>query len=129
MTVDEEQSDGWAGEVAAVLPGAVLEHPFGPDVDVYKVGGKMFALMSSGSGAQFCNLKAEPDDVAALVGAHDSVRRGWHMNKRHWVSVDAGGDVDDVLLAELVTDSWRLVVASLPRARRVLLEAELDAED
>lgn len=118
---------GWVHDVAAPLPGASLEFPFGPDVAVYKVGGRLFVFTTPPAAPVSATMKAHPDDVAALVGAHDSARRGWHMNKRHWVTIDRGGDVDDDLVAELVVDSWRLVVSTLPKPARLQLLAEADA--
>ena len=117
---------GWLHPVAAAQPGAALEFPFGPDVAVYKVAGRMFVFLTPPVAPAAATLKVHPDDSAALRGAHDSVRPGYHMNKRHWVTVDRGGDVADDLAAELVEGSWGLVVAALPTVVRARLLAELD---
>lgn len=103
--------------LCAALPGAVLTFPFRPEIAVYKVGGKMFALTQTDDPSTV-NLKAEPHDVTGLVETYDAVTPGWHMNKRHWVTVQLAGDVPPGLLAELVEDSYDLVVDGLPARDR-----------
>ena len=49
------------------------------------------------------------------------VKPGWHMNKRHWNTVDMAGDLPEPLIREWILDSYRLVVNSLPRAKRETL--------
>lgn len=120
-----------AQERAESLPGAVLEHPFGPEYGVYKVRGKMFLLLTSvpgGStgygvreadrGQRVIVLKAEPDDAEALRRQYEDISPGYHMNKRNWITVAPGGSINRKLVDELVTDSYRLVVSTLPRVRR-----------
>ena len=65
----------------ASLPGAIRTYPFGEETAVYKVGGKMFALMRDVPTS--INLKAEPAEVTGLVETYDAVQRGYHMNKKH----------------------------------------------
>ena len=103
---------------AEELPGAGLEHPFGPDWEVWKVRGKVFLLMAEVAGQPVVTVKAAPDDAAALCAQHHDVSPGWHMNKRHWITVRPGDDVQADLLDDLVTESYLLVVEGLPRARR-----------
>jgi predicted DNA-binding protein (MmcQ/YjbR family) len=63
-------------------------------------------------------LKCEPLLAAELRGAHDAIRPGYHLNKRHWNTVTLDGSLPDRLLTEMIEDSYDLVVASLPKARR-----------
>jgi predicted DNA-binding protein (MmcQ/YjbR family) len=107
-----------AREMAEELPASTLSHPFGPEHEVYKVKGKVFMLLTDVVGAPVVTLKAEPEDSTALRSAHDEITPGYHMNKRHWITVGPGETVDRNLVRELVTDSYRLVVAGLPRAER-----------
>lgn len=100
------------------LPGAQLEHPFGPQADVYKVRGKVFMLASVHQGGPIVTLKAAPADARILCEAYADITPGYHMNKRHWITVQPGGDVDAGLLRDLVTESYLLVVETLPRAQR-----------
>jgi predicted DNA-binding protein (MmcQ/YjbR family) len=101
----------------AALPGAVLTFPFGEDTCVYKVGGRIFALTGVGSPASI-NLKAEPADVMGLVETYPVVTRGYHMNKKHWVTVQLDGSLPPGLLEELIEDSYDLIVDKLPARDR-----------
>jgi predicted DNA-binding protein (MmcQ/YjbR family) len=73
-------------------------------------------LMTDMPGHPVVILKADPDDAAALRERHADITPGDHMNKRHWITLEGGGDVDETLVKELVTDSYRLVVGGLPKS-------------
>jgi predicted DNA-binding protein (MmcQ/YjbR family) len=93
-------------------------YPFGDGVAVFKVGGRMFALVNLGDGPGVVNLKCDPARALELREAYAGIRPGYHQDKRHWNSVDLDGSVVDDLVRELVEDSYDLVVARLPRAVR-----------
>ncbi|HLL36996.1 MAG TPA: MmcQ/YjbR family DNA-binding protein [Streptomyces sp.] len=102
---------------------AVEDFPFGPEISVFRVHGKLFALSYLDARPLKVNLKCDPEDALRLRTAHPGlIVPGWHMNKRHWntVTVDAG--LPDRLVRELVEDSYDLVVAGLPRAVRLRLD-------
>lgn len=103
---------------AGELPGAGLEHPFGPEADVFKVRGKVFMLLSSLAGEPIVTLKATPEEARALCLGYPDITPGYHMNKKHWITVRTGGEVDRGLFDDLITDSYLLVVSNLPRAQR-----------
>ena len=103
--------------LCAALPGATLTFPFGERTAVYKVGGRIFALTGVDRGDSI-NLKAEPQDVTGLVDTYDAVSRGYHMNKKHWVTVRLDDSLPPGLLAELIEDSYDLVVDRLPARDR-----------
>ncbi|MDV7241694.1 MULTISPECIES: MmcQ/YjbR family DNA-binding protein [Rhodococcus] len=100
------------------LPGANLEHPFGPEWEVYKVRGKVFMLLTAVTGEPIVILKAAPADGEALRSAHADITPGYHMNKRHWITLSPGESIDKALVDELVTESYLLVVENLPRTER-----------
>jgi predicted DNA-binding protein (MmcQ/YjbR family) len=118
--MDGERLLDIAEETAGGLRSAVLEHPFGPDWEVYKVGGKVFLLTTQVPGQAVATLKCAPEDSAALAQEHKNVTPGYHMNKRHWVSMWPGDDVSEDLLRDLVKNSYRLVAETIPRDRRPL---------
>jgi predicted DNA-binding protein (MmcQ/YjbR family) len=107
-----------AADCAERLPGAQLEHPFGPDWEVFKVRGKVFMLMTEVPGRPVVILKADPGEALALRQQYSSLTPGYHMNKKHWITLESGEGVDKKLVEELVIDSYRLVVAQLPKAER-----------
>ena len=99
------------------LPGARLTFPFGEDTAVFKVGGKVFAITDAEAPTSI-TLKAEPTDVTGLVETYDAVARGYHMNKKHWITVQDDGTLPGGLVEELVEDSYDLVVDGLPARDR-----------
>jgi Uncharacterized protein conserved in bacteria len=99
------------------LPGAEETTPFGPDVLVYKVAGKMFALTDPGEFPARMNLKCDPARSMLLREEHDTIAPGYHMNKRHWNTVTLSG-LPTSLSRDLILHSYELVVASLPKSKR-----------
>lgn len=111
--------------VATGLQFAELTHPFDATTAVYKVAGRMFALVGSTPPYRL-NVKVDPEDGAALRRQFPTLQPGWHMDHRHWLTAlldDAA--VPDLLLEELVVDSYRTVHENLPRRTRALLVAGL----
>ena len=88
--------------------------PFGETVLVFKVGGKMFALMSVDEVPATANLKCDPDLALELRDRYEQVRPGYHMNKKHWNTIIADGSVPLKQLKEWIDHSYELVVDSLP---------------
>ncbi|MEV4262500.1 MmcQ/YjbR family DNA-binding protein [Kribbella sp. NPDC049584] len=108
-----------ADDLAVNLPGADLEHRLDPNWDLYKVRGKVFMLMTDLLGRRVVILKADPDQAVALREQHADITPGYHMNKKHWITVEGGGTVDEKLLKQLVTDSYQLVAGNPPGDRSV----------
>lgn len=105
-------------ELCTALPGAVEDYPFGDGVAVFKVEGRMFALVPLEGSPSSVNLKCDPDIALELRARHPSVRPGYHQNKRHWNTVELDGSIDDAELRWMIEHSYELVVANLPRALR-----------
>jgi predicted DNA-binding protein (MmcQ/YjbR family) len=110
ITVETQELQTLADHVAVSLPGAELEHRLDPNWDLYKVGGKVFMLMTDLPGRPVVVLKADPDDAVALRERYADITPGYHMNKKHWITVEGGGAVDAEVVRRLVTDSYQLVV-------------------
>jgi predicted DNA-binding protein (MmcQ/YjbR family) len=94
------------------------DYPFGEGVAVFKVGGRMFALVSLEGDPGYVNLKCDPALALDLRARYPAVRPGYHQDKRHWNTVDLDGSIDDEELREMIDHSYALVVAGLPRAQR-----------
>jgi predicted DNA-binding protein (MmcQ/YjbR family) len=103
-------------------PGAAEEMPFGEDVLVFKVGGKMFALASLHGVPATANLKCDPDRALELRDRYEQVRPGYHMNKKHWNTVEIESGIQTAELHEMIDHSYELVTKSLPKAKRKKLE-------
>ena len=118
-----------ARERAQELPGAGLEHPFGRDWEVFKVRDKVFMLLTAITGEPIVIVKAAPEDGKALREQHDDVTPGYHMNKRHWITLHPGGALRKQLVDDLVTESYLLVVDGLPHAKRPVDPATFGKRD
>ncbi len=101
--------------------GVSEEFPFGEDVLVYKVAGKIFAL-SNLSGDEFSvNLKNMPERNLELRAEYFQIIPGFHMNKKHWNTVYIDEGLGDLLIQSLIDESYELVVRGLSAKNRQAL--------
>jgi predicted DNA-binding protein (MmcQ/YjbR family) len=103
-------------------PAAVEDFPFGDEVSTFKVAGRIFAIANLHAAPLEVSLKCDPDLAEALRVENPAVRPGYHLNKRHWNTVTLDGSLAVEEVEGMIDDSYRLVRASLPRARRAALE-------
>jgi predicted DNA-binding protein (MmcQ/YjbR family) len=89
--------------------------PFGETVLVFKVAGKMFALMSLDELPATANLKCNPDLALDLRDRYEQVRPGYHMNKKHWNTVAIDSGIPAAELRRMIDHSYDLVVQSIPK--------------
>lgn len=99
-------------------PGATEDTPFGPEILVYRIAGKMFALVDWQAEPLTINLKCEPELALLLREIHPEVKPGWHMNMQHWNTVTLEGSLDAELWQGWIVHSYERVVAGLPKAKR-----------
>ena len=102
--------------------GFTEDFPFGPEVLVYKVMGKIFALVAWGETPLRISLKSDPMRALELRMEFKTVRGAYHMNKKHWNMVDLDGSVPMAEVLEMINDSYDLVVKGLPKADRIELQ-------
>ncbi|MBV9604199.1 MAG: MmcQ/YjbR family DNA-binding protein [Solirubrobacterales bacterium] len=100
------------------LAGAEETFPFGAETSVFKVAGKMFALSRLDGDPLSVSLKCDPALAEELRAAHPAISPGYHLNKRHWNTVVLDGSLPERMIADLIEDSYDLVVSQLPRVRR-----------
>jgi predicted DNA-binding protein (MmcQ/YjbR family) len=98
--------------------GAVEDYPFGPEAAVFKVGGKMFAIVALSAAPLQLSLKCEPIEADFLRSIYPAIRPGYHLNKRHWNTVTLDGSVPSALLTKMIDSSHALVVKGLTKAAR-----------
>ncbi len=101
--------------------GAAETFPFGPETSAFKVAGKIFAISRLSQAPLEISLKCEPSLAEQLREVHPAVRPGYHLNKRHWNTVTVDGSIADRVIADMVEDSYDLVVSQLPKSRRQAL--------
>jgi predicted DNA-binding protein (MmcQ/YjbR family) len=107
-----------AMRTAAGLPAVTQTHPFGPEYEVFKVVGKVFMMTTEVPGRKIVTLKCEPPYAEALARDYEEIAPGYHMNKRHWISVASGPKITEELVEDLVVNAYHLVVEKLPRGKR-----------
>lgn len=110
-------------------PESKLEFPFGPDTIVYKVMGKMFALISWQDDPMRLNLKCDPELSVHLREVHEGITPGYHMSKIHWNTIILDGSVDNELIFEMVDHSYKLVVAGLPKRLKNQLNKNIEKKE
>jgi predicted DNA-binding protein (MmcQ/YjbR family) len=115
MTPDE------LNDYALELPETTEEPAFGPGTNVYKVAGKVFAIMEPGLPTPRVTLKCEPSLALELRSQFATVTPGYHVNKKHWNTVPLDGSVPGDEIREMVAHSYERVVAGLPKAVRIKL--------
>ncbi len=94
--------------------GVMEEFPFDEETLVFKVGGKMFALLDVDI-FESVNLKCDPERAIELRERYSAVEPGYHMNKKHWNTVKMDSSIPDGLILEWVDDSYDLVFDKLPK--------------
>jgi predicted DNA-binding protein (MmcQ/YjbR family) len=112
-----------AAAIASGLPGVTCDQPFGPNADVYKIGGRIFAILAASNVPATINLKCDPSRALELRTLYSSITGGYHQDKRHWNTVILDGSVPDDEVAEMIRQSYALVVDGLSRNARSQLGA------
>jgi predicted DNA-binding protein (MmcQ/YjbR family) len=99
------------------LPGSEETFPFDSETLVFKVGGKIFALIGLDQPDR-ANLKCDPEKAAELRVEWEEIQPGYHMNKKHWNTIHFSPRLSDPFIQELVDHSYSLVYNGLPRKTR-----------
>lgn len=123
--IDVQLLDAWC----LSQPETVMEYPFGDGVRVYKVAGKMFALIPENVEPPSISLKCEPLHAEMLRQQFRSVTAGYHLNKKHWNTVVIDGEVTVSDLRSWIEDSFDLVVDGLTKSKRLLIQGQVRASE
>ena len=91
------------------MPGAIEDFPFAPETSVFKIDKKVFALSRLGAAPLKVSLKCDPTLGESLRDSYTSIVPGYHLNKRHWLTITLGEDFEDRQLRDLIQDSYDLV--------------------
>lgn len=116
MTLDEIDA------ICRGLVGCEVRYPFdtAPDLRAWCIGGKMFAWSATESKTPTVQLKADPEMIPFLIANYVWIQPGYHMNKRHWITI-LMTESDPKLLRGLLEDAHGLIVSKLPSAERLRL--------
>ena len=110
-------------EYCLAKPAVTEGLPFNDTALVFKVAGKMFALLDLSENSRGISLKCDPDLAIELRERHPEVTPAWHFNKQHWNGIDLTGSVSDTLLKDWIDHSYDIVVKGLNRKQREILES------
>jgi predicted DNA-binding protein (MmcQ/YjbR family) len=105
-------------ELCLALRGAGEAFPFRPGLSVFKVAGKMFALSALAEEPLRVSIKCDPALGEQLRFTHPSISPGYHLNKRHWLTITIDGSLPTTLVANLIEGSHELVTATTTRPRQ-----------
>ncbi|NNG80543.1 MmcQ/YjbR family DNA-binding protein [Acinetobacter sp. ANC 5378] len=122
--MDDHSIQKIAIETAINLVAAEHSQPFGFGVDVYKVSDKIFMMTMIYQGKKIVTLKCSPQDSEMLRDIYPSIRPGYHMNKKHWITIYPGKEIATKLVQDLVIASYELVISKLPKHQKTGLEAK-----
>jgi len=106
----------------ATMKGTESSYPFGSDPLVFKVMGKMFAYVSVNEGVPIVTVKCVPLDGEILAEQFEAISPGYHMNKKHWITIALTDEIEDDMLTDLVDKSYELVVNKLTKANKEKLQ-------
>jgi predicted DNA-binding protein (MmcQ/YjbR family) len=108
-------------------PSSTEDLPFGPDVLVFRIGGKIFALTDLERFPPAVNLKCDPESASELRERFMGIEPGYHMNKKHWNTIHLAADVPTRKIEELIDHSYDLVFRSLRSDLRRELSGKADS--
>ncbi len=105
-------------EYCITKPAVTEGFPFNDTALVFKVAGKMFALLDLSEESRGISLKCDPELAIELREQHHEVTPAWHFSKIHWNGVDLKGSIKNSQLKEWIDHSYTIVVDSLPKSKR-----------
>ena len=102
-------------------PAVTSDFPFGLDTRVFRVGNKIFVLMSWDQEPIRISLKAKPTDAVILRQTYSAVTPGYHLNKQHWNTLVCDSSVPDDEVRHMIDESYRLILKGLPKDKRLAI--------
>ena len=107
-----------ARRAALALPDVSHGYPFTAGLDVYKVAGKVFLIVTDDPDEQIITVKCDPEHARERERQYPSITPGRYLDKRHWISLGPGPGITERLITDAVEDSYDLVAERLPRRAR-----------
>nr|WSS66261.1 MmcQ/YjbR family DNA-binding protein [Streptomyces sp. NBC_01177] len=118
MSAAGDRLQDTARQAALALPGTDHGYPFTQYLDVYKVAGKVFLIVTDDPDEQIITVKCEPEHARTQVRRYATITPGRYLDKRHWISLGPGPGITKRLVTDAVEDSYDLAVERLPRRDR-----------
>ncbi len=99
-------------------PGKVREGmPFGEDVLVFTVRGKIFLLMRLSTRPLSFNLKCDPVKAIELREQYEAVQPGYHMNKKYWNTIVLDGTIPSKEIFAMIDHSFDEVLKGVKNTK------------
>ncbi|MEV0558326.1 MULTISPECIES: MmcQ/YjbR family DNA-binding protein [unclassified Streptomyces] len=118
MSTAGDRLQDTARKAALALPDVSHGRPFTPGLDVYKVAGKVFLIVTDDPEEQIITVKCEPEHARALERGYASITPGRYLDKRHWISLGPGRGITKQLINDAVEHSYDLAIDGLPQSER-----------
>ncbi|GAA1556010.1 MmcQ/YjbR family DNA-binding protein [Kribbella hippodromi] len=118
MSAAGDRLQDTARKAALALPATDHGYPFTEHLDVYKVAGKVFLIITDDPDDQIITVKCEPNHAHAQTCEHATITPGRYLDKQHWISIGPGTGITRRLVIDAVEYSYDLVVETLPRHER-----------
>ncbi|KUM84068.1 MULTISPECIES: MmcQ/YjbR family DNA-binding protein [Streptomyces] len=118
MSLAGDRLQETARQAALALPDISHGHPFTPKLDVYKVAGKVFLIVTDDPDEQIITVKCEPEHARALERGYASITPGRYLHRRHWISLGPGQGITKQLINDVVEHSYDLVLDGPPQSER-----------
>lgn len=100
------------------LKGATEDMPYGPEMVVFRIEGKIFLHLPLDKEVPCMSVKLPPEYAEELRGQHNTIVPAWHLNKKHWSDIQLEGAFEQEQLCQWIRQSYDLVVSKLPKAAR-----------
>ena len=104
-------------EYCLSLPKVTEDFPFDDTTLVFRIGGKIFAMMDLEDASKL-TLKSDPNQALTLRDKYSEISGAWHMNKKYWNQLNLYGQLSDTLVKQLIRHSYSEVVKKVPKRRQ-----------
>jgi len=105
-------------EYSLSLKGSREYFPFDEETLVFKVADKIFLITNIFS-PQKITIKATPEKSLKLRAKYEEITPGYHMNKKHWITIDIStGRFTREQIETLIKESYTLVFNGLTRHQK-----------
>lgn len=115
----------WLDDYCTNKPGAARDFKVEWDAVRFQVGDKMFAMLGGDKeGKPIATFKLAPENCTVLREQYSDIVPGYYMNKQHWVSLCLSGTVPEEVVRRMADEAYNLIVAALPKTKRVQILGE-----
>jgi len=106
-------------EYCLSLPGVTEDSPYGPDMIVFRIEGKIFLHLPLEYADPRISIKLPPDEGLSLRNSYDTISAGYHLNKVHWNDILIENTFSSDQIKNWILESYNLVVSKLPKNLRL----------